>query len=119
MIRRPPRSTLFPYTTLFRSLAMPFAFLGVALRLRMTRAAVSELVLHSGADLSVDGLRASVARALGDPSVAMGLWHEDSREYRDSTGRAIELPAAGDRRIANRIEWTGHPVAVVVHDRAL
>src|SRR2546426_8362895 len=25
MIRRPPRSTLFPYTTLFRSLARPFA----------------------------------------------------------------------------------------------
>src|SRR3712207_8825138 len=24
MIRRPPRSTLFPYTTLFRSLALPF-----------------------------------------------------------------------------------------------
>src|SRR2546426_2363063 len=24
MIRRPPRSTLFPYTTLFRSLARPF-----------------------------------------------------------------------------------------------
>src|SRR2546430_5815703 len=25
MIRRPPRSTLFPYTTLFRSLERPFA----------------------------------------------------------------------------------------------
>src|SRR3712207_8756023 len=25
MIRRPPRSTLFPYTTLFRSLALPAA----------------------------------------------------------------------------------------------
>src|SRR2546425_3704164 len=25
MIRRPPRSTLFPYTTLFRSLALAFA----------------------------------------------------------------------------------------------
>src|SRR3712207_7326493 len=25
MIRRPPRSTLFPYTTLFRSLDLPFA----------------------------------------------------------------------------------------------
>src|SRR2546422_3960805 len=24
MIRRPPRSTLFPYTTLFRSLGLPF-----------------------------------------------------------------------------------------------
>src|SRR2546427_13043955 len=27
MIRRPPRSTLFPYTTLFRSLESAFAFL--------------------------------------------------------------------------------------------
>src|SRR5438105_10234721 len=26
MIRRPPRSTLFPYTTLFRSLALEFGF---------------------------------------------------------------------------------------------
>src|SRR5438309_4640498 len=25
MIRRPPRSTLFPYTTLFRSLALPWS----------------------------------------------------------------------------------------------
>src|SRR2546430_12925411 len=28
MIRRPPRSTLFPYTTLFRSLAVAFAVPG-------------------------------------------------------------------------------------------
>src|SRR2546422_2232130 len=35
MIRRPPRSTLFPYTTLFRSVGLPatmalFAFIGAA-----------------------------------------------------------------------------------------
>src|SRR3989449_8455752 len=30
MIRRPPRSTLFPYTTLFRSLARPRAGAGAA-----------------------------------------------------------------------------------------
>src|SRR2546425_2359369 len=30
MIRRPPRSTLFPYTTLFRSLARVQRFLGAA-----------------------------------------------------------------------------------------
>src|SRR2546425_6173805 len=29
MIRRPPRSTLFPYTTLFRSLAKSFAAMAV------------------------------------------------------------------------------------------
>src|SRR2546430_8220744 len=28
MIRRPPRSTLFPYTTLFRSLALPLEKVG-------------------------------------------------------------------------------------------
>src|SRR2546430_8243857 len=30
MIRRPPRSTLFPYTTLFRSVAGPVGRVGVA-----------------------------------------------------------------------------------------
>src|SRR2546429_5024569 len=29
MIRRPPRSTLFPYTTLFRSLGLPLAHAGL------------------------------------------------------------------------------------------
>src|SRR2546426_6488639 len=33
MIRRPPRSTLFPYTTLFRSLAAPPAWAAIPLAL--------------------------------------------------------------------------------------
>src|SRR5947199_7166540 len=33
MIRRPPRSTLFPYTTLFRSGLMIFAFAGLTILL--------------------------------------------------------------------------------------
>src|SRR5690606_41416746 len=33
MIRRPPRSTLFPYTTLFRSLGAPFWLLAGAVRI--------------------------------------------------------------------------------------
>src|SRR3712207_7852240 len=32
MIRRPPRSTLFPYTTLFRSVVVPHPALGVGRR---------------------------------------------------------------------------------------
>ena len=31
MIRRPPRSTLFPYTTLFRSKKLLIAFVGVVI----------------------------------------------------------------------------------------
>src|SRR3712207_8058526 len=37
MIRRPPRSTLFPYTTLFRSIAVP-AMLTTAMRATATKA---------------------------------------------------------------------------------
>src|SRR2546429_1418285 len=48
MIRRPPRSTLFPYTTLFRSLD-PVAF-GAALQAegehRIARDALADLALH-------------------------------------------------------------------------
>src|SRR5689334_24013895 len=31
MIRRPPRSTLFPYTTLFRSVQIPIGYVGVVI----------------------------------------------------------------------------------------
>src|SRR2546422_6715898 len=34
MIRRPPRSTLFPYTTLFRSLPLPSSFMSLQSPLR-------------------------------------------------------------------------------------
>src|SRR2546421_5498821 len=34
MIRRPPRSTLFPYTTLFRSYCLPYILPNVSMRLR-------------------------------------------------------------------------------------
>src|SRR3712207_7170700 len=40
MIRRPPRSTLFPYTTLFRSLGVP----GVQLRLVLRRRVLLDCV---------------------------------------------------------------------------
>src|SRR3712207_9002216 len=53
MIRRPPRSTLFPYTTLFRSLPVEFGFLALAwlpfavatLRARVYRRAAAWLLV--------------------------------------------------------------------------
>src|SRR3712207_6975795 len=49
MIRRPPRSTLFPYTTLFRSLAHDAAALGVTeLRVDLGKVLLShELDAHA------------------------------------------------------------------------
>src|SRR5438309_1995543 len=76
-------------------LAVPFGFLVVALRLRMARAAVSELLFELGPDVSLDGLRSALAHALGDPTVEMGSWDEAARRYRDPAGNLIQLPDPG------------------------
>src|SRR5256885_13007204 len=59
MIRRPPRSTLFPYTTLFRSMLL-VAAAGCALSLALVAAAPSFPVLAVG--LGMLGLSAGVDR---------------------------------------------------------
>src|SRR5438034_3627354 len=46
-MRRPPRSTLFPYTTLFRSLERPDEVLVQLLRLRVARSAQPRLLLEA------------------------------------------------------------------------
>src|SRR2546426_3704599 len=43
MIRRPPRSTLFPYTTLFRSLALHLDDAGAAVAVGPQRARVAQV----------------------------------------------------------------------------
>src|SRR2546421_2683947 len=59
MIRRPPRSTLFPYTTLFRSRAFAAA---MALLLACSAAAHAE-VRSARATLGISGAAWGVARA--------------------------------------------------------
>src|SRR3712207_8034377 len=64
MIRRPPRSTLFPYTTLFRSVAaLVLAIAGVSL----ARQALSDMYR----DRAQDALAASPARALEEANRAL------------------------------------------------
>src|SRR3712207_8220241 len=59
MIRRPPRSTLFPYTTLFRS----------------QRAAEAELLLHAARELPCravrEGMEAGRGQQPGDPRLPL------------------------------------------------
>src|SRR3712207_7579391 len=62
MIRRPPRSTLFPYTTLFRS-----------------HFRASQIALAHGLDVTVERPRAS------DRHPHLVLWHERGFKDRKST----------------------------------
>src|SRR2546422_3706886 len=48
MIRRPPRSTLFPYTTLFRSLGVPAGQIAHRVDRRPRRGREEEVLRHAG-----------------------------------------------------------------------
>src|SRR5947209_15620515 len=69
MIRRPPRSTLFPYTTLFRS-NRPFR-VGAEARAEMKRRQV-ELRGEHWIGLSIVPLQTDVVRVRRDPVVVGG-----------------------------------------------
>src|SRR3712207_7190597 len=67
MIRRPPRSTLFPYTTLFRSTLVDLGLLGT--RDDVARGElhlVRRVLLHEPLALGVVEVGALAARPLGD-----------------------------------------------------
>src|SRR2546422_10601116 len=72
MIRRPPRSTLFPYTTLFRSLAPDHSLGGVGI-LRIVLGIIETLgALELGSLGQLDGLREVVPK-LPVPVVARNV----------------------------------------------
>src|SRR3712207_8211512 len=78
MIRRPPRSTLFPYTTLFRS-KEPFQLFGSSVRRPMTVPAGTSLLRVA---VNVNAFRPVILRLLdpaGQPGCAMDL--ERSEEH--------------------------------------
>src|SRR5258708_12913983 len=68
MIRRPPRSTLFPYTTLFRSLGAPIGSgLGIQnlTNLRIIREMITEvpLIVDAGVGTASDAAVGQIGRA--------------------------------------------------------
>src|SRR3989475_11367448 len=68
MIRRPPRSTLFPYTTLFRSLASPGG-LPMPVDLRLTLASGAVETVRLPVEIWYRGNRYTYARRLAaDPA---------------------------------------------------
>src|SRR3712207_8479302 len=59
MIRRPPRSTLFPYTTLFRS-EEPLLQVGVEVRVQQTRQRPPVELLDQPVDMGVEKVQEDV-----------------------------------------------------------
>src|SRR3712207_8696544 len=85
MIRRPPRSTLFPYTTLFRSLPYGLAFLYVVAHHAVVGAiAPSSLYDHGGSPWLYTLVHGGFIAALGAANTIRSEEHTSelqSRQY--------------------------------------
>src|SRR5947209_13136911 len=86
MIRRPPRSTLFPYTTLFRSRLLR------RLEAELVGRAVDRAALHAAARQPVGEAPVVVISAVDLPRVRSGRGELDRR-------RPPELAAPDDERL--------------------
>jgi signal transduction histidine kinase len=80
---------------------------------------VTGLVVELGGGWEPVTLRDRLARALGDPSLAVGYRLERASEYVDEEGRALPLPGPGEQRVVTPVDSDGEDVAVLVHDRAM
>jgi signal transduction histidine kinase len=64
-------------------------------------------------------LQAALADALGDPSLTLAFWIEDTGTYADAAGREVRLPAAGDQRAAVEVELRGERIGAIEYDGGL
>jgi signal transduction histidine kinase len=97
--------------------------LAALLLVDLLRARWSESVLRGLiADLAaLDGsptLRDRLARALGDPTLVVGIWDADRLGYLDESGAPVEQLPGGSGRIATQIDDGPDRLALLVHDKA-
>ena len=95
---------------------VPFGFLAGLLRSRLAQGqAVTELIARVGQAPGEGALRAALADALGDPSVALAYWLPESGRYVDALGHPVTVSGAG----WTEVEVGDRRVAAIAHDPAL
>src|SRR6266496_4404347 len=109
MIRRPPRSTLFPYTTLFRSVGapgMPEAGL-LPIPKKLLARGVRDMVRISDARMSGTAFGTIVLHVAPEAAVGgpLGLVRDGDRIELDVPGRRLELLVPAEELAARRATW--------------
>jgi signal transduction histidine kinase len=99
--------------------AVPLAVVVAFLQRWIARGAVAGLVVELGEPDAAIGLREALARALGDPSLAIGYWFAAESRFVDGDGQPVELPEPAAERQSTVVERNGQPVAVLIHDPVL
>jgi signal transduction histidine kinase len=99
-------------------LALPVAFLVGTLSSWLATGHVAELVREVDR-VPPSELEATLARAVGDPSLELVYWLPDRGVYADVDGNPVELLADVRRRAVTRIDHDGERVAALVYDASL
>jgi signal transduction histidine kinase len=103
----------------FARAAIPVGFLVGLLRVRVRRGAVADLVLELGRMPTPSGLRETLAKALGDPTLDVVYWSPADGGYLDSEGSPVAIPAKESGRGVALLARGGEPLAAILHDPAL
>jgi signal transduction histidine kinase len=111
------------FATLFAARSMALIALGAAIawtviRAARARAAVGRLIGELRDTPAPLDLQGALARAVGDPGLAVAYPIGDGARYVDAHGRPVDPPPAGGARAVTSIERDGAPVALVLHDPA-
>jgi hypothetical protein len=101
---------------LYAAVAVALA-VGLA-RLRRTRSEVIDVFAELGPAEAPTRLGPALARALGDPTLTLLAWSDAAGGYVDATGQSVAAPVDAPDRAVTRIERSGEPLAVLVHDVA-
>src|SRR5258708_26095597 len=116
MIRRPPRSTLFPYTTLFRSTA---GMIGDRQRIAVLAIGEQELALVIGTPQFIGTLANGESGSLGPTThAAAALDQAMAIEHRmdGALGRAENSGESSQQALANPAGTPRRVLALHVHD---
>ncbi len=97
---------------------LPIAVVVVLLRRRLDRATVASLVVELGAAQPMPDLQQLLSRTLRDPTLRVGYWLDDRKQFAQRDGQAIELASAAADGVT-MIERDGRRIAALVHDPAL
>lgn len=100
-------------------IGIPIAVLWLLLETRLARGAVADLVVELGQTPTPARLRDALANALGDPSLRVASWDADAKQFVDSAGLPVELPAFGSSQAVTMLEREGIREAAIIHDAAL
>jgi signal transduction histidine kinase len=110
-------AVLWTYDLVVASVAIVLT--GDLLRGRWADAVVTGLVVDLGSPAEAGTLRAKLARALGDPLLAVGYRVSGAPGFVDDAGRPVQLPRVGSGKTITPLVDRGEQVAILVHDEAL